>query len=180
MGVIFVAGIYGVGKDYTYRQIAKDFSIPFYSAGDLISNINKEQYGANKMVKDAATNQNILISEVERILTHAQSIFLAGHFIILGKERNFIELDKSVFTKLHLDCVVLLSGNPEKIQEHLIQRDSKEYDLKLIQNLSLAERECARRCARDNRIELIEHNMKYDGTDHITLETKMRRFISYV
>ena len=61
-GIYFFAGIYGVGKSTLCQKLSQITSIPFYSAGDLISEINGEIYGASKAVKDKNKNQDILIS----------------------------------------------------------------------------------------------------------------------
>ncbi len=47
MGVLFLAGIYGVGKSTLGETLSQRQGIPFYSAGDLISQVNAEIYGAN-------------------------------------------------------------------------------------------------------------------------------------
>lgn len=46
--------------------LSKALAIPAYSAGDLISEINGERYGANKAVKDKNANQDILAVEVKK------------------------------------------------------------------------------------------------------------------
>ena len=43
--IIFIAGSYGVGKTTLCNQISKVMKIPSYSASDLISKQNNEQYG---------------------------------------------------------------------------------------------------------------------------------------
>lgn len=52
MGTIFIAGSYGVGKSTLCDNLSRVSGVPAYSAGDLISCINGEQYGANKVVQD--------------------------------------------------------------------------------------------------------------------------------
>lgn len=61
---IFVAGVYGVGKDYLCNKISEITRVKKFSASQLISNINKENYERNKDVKNKAKNQIILIKEV--------------------------------------------------------------------------------------------------------------------
>mgnify|MGYP003308010611 CR=1 FL=1 len=48
-GIIFVAGTYGVGKSTLCDKLSERLNIPSYSSGDLISEINGETYGANKL-----------------------------------------------------------------------------------------------------------------------------------
>ena len=45
MGTIFIAGSYGVGKSTLCDNLSRVSGVPAYSAGDLISCINGEQYG---------------------------------------------------------------------------------------------------------------------------------------
>ena len=58
-GVVFIAGAYGVGKSTLFRKLSLTLRIPSFSAGDLISEVNGEIYGQNKVVKDKTENQNI-------------------------------------------------------------------------------------------------------------------------
>ena len=43
MGVIFVAGSYGVGKSTLCEKLSYRMDLPFYSASDLISEVNGEK-----------------------------------------------------------------------------------------------------------------------------------------
>lgn len=49
-GIVFVAGIYGVGKSTLCEKLGHSIGIPCFSAGDLISALNGETYGRNKAV----------------------------------------------------------------------------------------------------------------------------------
>ena len=46
-GVIFVAGIYGVGKSTLCEKLSKELKIPFYSSGDLIRHCLKNKNCTN-------------------------------------------------------------------------------------------------------------------------------------
>lgn len=50
-GVIFIAGTYGVGKSTLCDKLCRKLNIPAFSEGDLISEINGETYGKNKVVR---------------------------------------------------------------------------------------------------------------------------------
>ena len=76
MGTFFVAGVYGVGKSTLCEQLSVDLNIPSFSAGDLISQVNGEQYGANKAVSDKSENQDILSVEVQQLLLKHSKILL--------------------------------------------------------------------------------------------------------
>lgn len=98
MGTIFVAGSYSVGKSTLCNALSKVLTIPAYSAGDLISNVNGEQYGANKAVKNKDANQDILAIEVKKKLEQHTTILLAGHFCIFDK-LNCVEKLPNSFLK---------------------------------------------------------------------------------
>lgn len=100
LGMIFIAGPYGVGKSTLCNALSKILRIPAYSAGDLISNINGEQYGANKAVQDKDANQDILAAEVKNILEQCPAILLAGHFCIFDKLNRVEKLPHSIFEKI--------------------------------------------------------------------------------
>lgn len=73
MSTIFLAGIYGVGKSTLAERISATTGLPCFSAGDLISRVNGEKYGANKFVTDKEKNQDILAECVSEIHSDNQN-----------------------------------------------------------------------------------------------------------
>ena len=122
MGTIFIAGSYGVGKSTLCDNLSRVSGVPAYSAGDLISCINGEQYGANKVVQDKEANQDILVIEVGKKLDHYPTILLAGHFCIFDSLNNVDKLPYSVFQKIALDQILLLEAEPSRILSNLSLR----------------------------------------------------------
>ena len=84
-GIIFIAGVYGVGKSTLCDKVSKQINIPDFSAGDMISKVNGETYGVNKAVKDKKSNQNILVNEVKEKLKKTETFMLTGHFCIFPR-----------------------------------------------------------------------------------------------
>lgn len=101
-GLIFIAGVYGVGKSTLCEKISETLNIPFYSSGDLISCANGESYGTNKIVKDKKQNQNILIDAINQIRLDFPSILLAGHFCIFDKNAKVDILPEETFSQLNI------------------------------------------------------------------------------
>lgn len=62
--VVFASGVYGVGKSTLCESLSKRCRINYYSAGDVISNVNGEKYGSNKTVKDKELNRYILVEKI--------------------------------------------------------------------------------------------------------------------
>ena len=103
MGVLFLAGIYGVGKSTLGETLSQRQGIPFFSAGDLISQVNGEIYGANKVVADKVGNQDILAIQINRLLKQYDRILLAGHFCIVNKHGEVDCLPQDAYKNLHLE-----------------------------------------------------------------------------
>lgn len=165
MGVIFIAGIYCVGKSTICKKIKEKYSIKDYNASDLISFVNKESYGATKVVKDKNMNQKILISEVEKLLKNEDRILLSGHFCIKNKNEDVDILPMDTYRHLNIEIIFVLTRPILKIQEELKRRDSKEYSLEFLKNMQNTEIECAKKVAEliDRPIKIIE--MMFDETD---------------
>lgn len=125
MGTIFVAGSYGVGKSTLFNVLSKALDIPTFSAGDLIGNINGEQYGANKAVKNKDVNQDILGIEVKKELEQYPTILLAGHFCLFDKSNCVEKLPNSIFEKISIEQILLLEADPVRISTNLSIRDKK-------------------------------------------------------
>lgn len=66
MGTIFIAGSYGVGKSTLCDNLSKVSGVPAYSAGDLISCINGEQYAQIKWFRTKKLIKIFLLSKLEK------------------------------------------------------------------------------------------------------------------
>lgn len=165
MGTIFVAGTYGVGKSTLCNKLSTVLRIPNFSAGDLISAVNGETYGANKAVRDKESNQNILASQVKQLLKSTSSIILAGHFCIFDINGNVDTLPSSVFYDLEIENIILLEASPSQIIKNLSVRDKKEYSKSQILLLQKAEHEKAREIATSINCNLHVHRMHFNETD---------------
>ena len=173
-GEIFVAGIYGVGKSTLCEKLSRELSIPFYSSGDLISKVNGELYGANKVVKDKNKNQNILAEAVSQISMMYPSILLAGHFCIFNKNTEVDILPEEVFSQLNIQKIILLEASEEVIINHLCKRDGKTYSVDQIAALKGAEYAQALKVASEIKKPLIVHQMKFCDSDVDEIITKIK------
>ena len=170
MGVLFLAGIYGVGKSTLGENLSQRQGIPFYSAGDLISQVNGEIYGANKVVADKVGNQDILAIQIDRLLKQYGRILLAGHFCIVNKHGEVDCLPQGAFKNLHLDKIILLEAEEEQVLDHLRVRDAKKYSPELVAALMQTEREMAYAVSAELNCPIATHCMTYSSTDVLTIE----------
>ena len=99
-GVVFVAGIYGVGRSTLCERISSLIHMPFYSAGDLISEQVGEIYGENKKVRNKDQNQNVLIECISQKIVKEQMFW---H--IIGKRKPVINLKSVIFPALQKSII---------------------------------------------------------------------------
>jgi Archaeal adenylate kinase len=165
LATIFVAGVYGVGKSTLCEQLSNMLSIPAFSSGDLISSVNGEQYGANKVVSDKNKNQDILVVEVNKKLRMYHDIILAGHFCILNINGAVDYIAKSVYKNLCVDGIILLEAPTDQILTNLAARDHKNYNYRQISKLQDAERIMAQKVTNIIESKLYIHNMHFNATD---------------
>lgn len=141
MGVIFLAGIYGVGKTTLSNRLGKDFSIPVFNASDIISKVNYEMYGANKFVVDKVKNQEILVDEIQKILSIDKKILLCGHFCIINKTHEIDMIPIITYKKMGIEQVILLKRDPKSIYSDLIARDNTLYSVDFLEQMQKIEEE---------------------------------------
>lgn len=167
--IIFLAGIYGVGKSTICKHINQYLRIPTYSASDLIANQNQEVYGKNKYVINSDNNQNILINEVNKV---TDNIFiLDGHFCLKAKDNKVIILKEEIFKQLNLNSILLLTAKSEEIQKNLNARDNVIYDIDYINKLLECEEKQAKKVSNSCNVPLYIYDMKYNDEDINIIES---------
>lgn len=163
--VIFVSGVYGVGKSTLCMNIAARLHLPYYSAGDLISEINGETYGRNKVVKDKNANQDILINRIEDKLEEYDSLLLAGHFSILGKNGDAELLPIEKYDDMHISSIILLESELNQIIDNLKGRDGKTYSKSQVEKIMSKERDMADAVSKRLGVPLLIHRMNFSNID---------------
>lgn len=170
MGILFLAGIYGVGKSTIGKSLSQRKGIPFFSAGDLISQVNGEAYGANKVVTDKMGNQDILAMQIEHQLEQHDRLLLAGHFCIINGQGEVDRLPEDIFKRLHIEKIILLEAPVDRIMDHLLARDSKQYSTELVDSLMQTERKMANDVSKKLNCPMVTYRMTYTPADILTLE----------
>ena len=162
---IFIAGVYGTGKSTLCSALSERLHIPAYSAGDLISEINGERYGANKVVADKNKNQVLLTERVQELNRENERVILAGHFCIFNSDSEVEVLPESVYHTLNISRIVLLEADTQTIIEHLKRRDSKDYSEESVTALSNKEREQSEWIVEQLKCPLDIHKMTFTSED---------------
>ncbi len=162
---IFVAGVYGTGKSTICSALSKRLNIPAFSAGDLISAVNGEQYGANKSVVDKDINQVLLAERVQELNSKNKQIILAGHFCIFNAQDCVEILPESVYSALNVTHIVLLEADVQDIISNLRRRDGKDYSEKSVTALMEKEREQSERISKQLKCPLYICKMTFTDRD---------------
>lgn len=166
---IFIAGAYGVGKSTLCFNLSEQMRIPFFSAGDLISAINGEQYGTNKAVKDKDSNQILLAKKVHELNKKHGKIILAGHFCIFNATNDVEILPESAFFDLNISQIVLLEADVKVIAKHLSVRDNKIYSDNSLSNLIQSERKQGEVIAQKLDCPFFIYKMTFSPVDTINI-----------
>lgn len=163
--VIFISGVYGVGKSTLCSNIASKLHLSYYSAGDLISEINGEVYGKNKVVKNKYANQDILISQLNEKLKENDLILLAGHFCILGKDGDIEVIPIEKYDEMHISAIILLEAEINEIIDNLKGRDGKSYSRLQVEDLMRKERDLANAVSKRLEVPIFIHRMDFSESD---------------
>lgn len=164
-GIIFLAGIYGVGKSTLAAKLSTTLHIPEYSASDLISTHNSEIYGQNKFVKDPKNNQLILIAAACRLLEKYPTFILSGHFCIFNQDYSVQILPTTFFEEANIRDIILLKADVSKIIQNLENRDGKTYNTEALFNLQKTEINQATKIATSKNIPLKTYDMLFSNED---------------
>ncbi|WP_172587819.1 ATP-binding protein [Shewanella xiamenensis] len=134
--IIFFSGIHGVGKGTLCRTLEDKLGYPIYSCSDLIKQ-NSEYVEIGKAVSSAEKNQLALLAGLKNIQENI--ILLDGHFCLVGKENQIIELGYETFDAINPDKIVNLSCDEKIVHQRLIARDGKALCVEVLKSLQSAE-----------------------------------------
>ena len=140
MNVIFLSGVHGVGKGHLGSPVANSMGILHLTASQLIQEEKGgASWGMDKNTSDLDDNQLALIHALDqKCLTHPY-ILLDGHFVLRNAQGVLTPLATTVFKKLNLTGVILLTEEVNIIASRLALRDKDEPNIQAISALAKAE-----------------------------------------
>jgi len=135
-----VAGVHGVGKSTVCNVISKEFSIPHYTASQIIRAEKASAISANsKQVADVVENQRLLIQGISRLLV-SDGLLLDGHFTMQRKSDSGIEvIQLEVFRALQVSAVVVFIDDSTEIAKRMLARDKTVLPVEFLQEHQAAE-----------------------------------------
>lgn len=114
--IIFVSGVHGVGKSTLCGKLSEKFGWAHYSCSDLIKE-NSDYVESSKLVSTADKNQQALLRGISRLTEEV--VLLDGHFCLLDKDEQVIELPFEVFDAISPSAILLATCDEETIHQRL-------------------------------------------------------------
>ncbi len=116
-GIIFVAGIHGVGKTTCCEKASVRTGLPFHTASEIIRSEKSSAIEQNtKSVADVKGNQELLLIGIQRKLDLGQfKFFLDGHFTIKNARQEIEVIPVKVFESICIKGIVVYHDNPTDI-----------------------------------------------------------------
>lgn len=159
--VIFLSGVYGVGKSTIGKKISEWTGLSLYSASSLITSRNGEKYSKTKHVTNKSENQRNLIEAVSEILSKEKRIILDGHFCIVNRQLEVVELPRFVYKELSIERIITLTANTDDIIINLKSRDNSDYSSVLIREMKLREEEISKQVALELEVPRLKYKVDY-------------------
>lgn len=132
MSYIFISGIHGVGKTTLTNRLKEVMDIDAYSVSDLIRKSGSELSKINKKTQNIEGNQNLWKKELRKIPVSNTFIFLDGHFSLLDKYGNIVEIPFSTFEDTDMKKIILLVQFPKVLKERIEKRDGSYMNIEKI------------------------------------------------
>ncbi|EGQ9890886.1 AAA family ATPase [Vibrio cholerae] len=160
----FVAGVHGAGKGTLCSKLKESLNIPIYSCSDLIKE-NSDYVEETKEVTTAERNQRALLIGLAEI--QDSEFLLDGHFCLVGKNQEIIQLSYDVFDEINPCSIILVSANVTEIYERLNARDGYALNKNVLYRLQSQEKQ---RVSEYSELKCINFHIYESGTETYTVE----------
>ncbi len=127
--IIFVGGIHGVGKTWTCQHLEDTKSISHFPASQLIMKLKDEKPNdTDKSVKNINSNQDILLSAIEKYIHPDRLALIDGHFCLLNSNHEVERIPMETFQRIAPCAIVVLFDTIKNISKRISGRDGISYD----------------------------------------------------
>ncbi|CAI3250052.1 AAA family ATPase [Enterococcus cecorum] len=170
MKYILLVGVHGVGKTTLVNNLKKQFRITSFAISDLIRQAGNEIKKGDKYTDGIDENQKLWKNCLKQYnFEPEENVILDGHFTLLDKEKQIIELPFSTFDDIDIKAIILKTDLPSVIKKRLLQRDGEVWDINLISAFQNAEIRRTREFALKRSIPLFEFASDAEVSDSIFL-----------
>lgn len=131
--IIFIGGIHGSGKGKICEVVKNKTDLIHLTASEVLRWNELSNYG-EKLVKNIPYTQNRLIINLKKIIEKDKKYLLDGHYCLLNDDSIPQKIPINTFKDINPLKLILVITEAQIIKERLENRDSKNYDIRLIEN----------------------------------------------
>lgn len=130
----------------------------------------------NKQVEDVAANQEKLISRLNELIDVDKPYLLDGHFCLINQQQEIETIESTVIQNINPALIILLREEVSIIHNRLLERDHRDYDIGLLEEMAEIERKTAHQIASQYDIPVYElYSGKYSPINPV-IRKFMRAF----
>lgn len=131
--IIYIGGIHGSGKGTICKSIIGKTEYIHLTASEVLKweELNCQE---EKKVANINQTQNRLIYNLNKIVKDNNKYLLDGHYSLLNNDGVPEKIPLQTFKDIDPIKLILVTAEPKVIKERLESRDSKYYDIKLIED----------------------------------------------
>ena len=134
MGIVFIAGVHGVGKSTHCQKISERTDLQWFMASALIkAEMQSAIAVGSKVVVDPIGNQELLLRGIRNCMRVGQGkAILDGHFTLLNADGKIIAINIDVFVRLELERIIIIRDDAATICSRLRERDGQDWSISKI------------------------------------------------
>ena len=125
-----ICGVHGVGKTVFAKKLCRKLLLEYYSAGELIEKMAKDEISDYKKVQHISHNQKLLLEALSEIKD--TQYILDGHLCLLNTQNKIERISYSIFQAMNIESIYIVVDEPEKIRHTLKNRDKNIWTLGFI------------------------------------------------
>ncbi|HFI0300981.1 TPA: ATP-binding protein [Streptococcus suis] len=159
MGYILLVGIHGVGKTTLLNKLKESIDLTALSISDLIRQTGNDIKREEKHTTNIQNNQFLWKEKLkEYSFLKDELVVLDGHFTLLDKNGDIVELPFETFDDIEIRKIVLKRELPSVIKARLENRDRTSWSINIIDNFQETETKRVREFSVERNIPLLEIN----------------------
>ncbi|MGV3629786.1 MAG: ATP-binding protein [Bacteroidota bacterium] len=133
--IIFIGGIHGVGKGTICKEISKITKLKHFSSSSILNWKEFSPDASNKRVMSIEQTQERLLKNLFHIKQNNINFILDGHFCLFNNFTSIKQIEVNVFKNINPSIIIVVVDELEKIQQRLLLRDNKIYDLEQLKKM---------------------------------------------
>lgn len=159
MSYILLVGIHGVGKTTLLNKLKDSIDLAALSISDLIRQAGNDIKREEKHTTNIQNNQFLWKEKLkEYSFLKDELVVLDGHFTLLDKNGDIVELPFETFDGIDIRKIVLKRELPSVIKDRLENRDRTLWDIDLIDNFQETEIKRVQQFSMEKNIPILEIN----------------------